>query len=203
MLTIIKNLNSGTVEAKELTFDRLLDVVKTLGKELGRSVPGMVDPLEDYPDLQTMVENMDITAEAAAEIAHGRTMNKARQVQSSQQNQQTELQQATQQGVNQAIEFENQMKAADPHYAAKFQALLPTIGVIKRTVHPSQWAQEIAQAYALIPNPVAAPAPVPPAKPRLSHVAARPGVTASATVKHEPRSETEAFLMGVDSVSQH
>ena len=203
MLTIIKNLNSGTVEAKEVTFDRLLDVVKTLGKELGRSVPGMVDPLEDYPDLQTMVENMDITVEAAAEIAHSRTVNKARQVQSTQQNQQTELQQATQQGVNQAIEFENQMKAADPHYAAKFQALLPTIGVIKRTVHPSQWAQEIATAYALIPNPAAAPAPAPPVKPRISHVAARTGVTASTAVRAEPKSDAEAFMMGVDRVSNH
>lgn len=203
MLTIIKNLNGGKVEAKEQTFDRLLDVVKTLGKELGRTVPGMVDPLEDYPDLKTMVENMDITAEAAAEIAHARTTNKAREVQSQQQNQQTELQQATQFGVNQAIEFERQMQAADPYYAAKFQALLPTIGVIKRTVHPSQWAQEIAQAYALLPNPVAvAPAPAP-AKPRISHIPARAGVTASNTVKAEPKSDVEAFMMGVERVSNH
>lgn len=203
MLGVVQLINSGDVTNKNKVFDHLLGVVKTLGTELGRTVEGVINPLDQHPDLKQAVENQDITPEYAAELARQRATDKLRGSNEQQRQQQDSLTQAQQSGIAQAKEFEARMQAADPHYAAKFQALLPTIQLIRRSVHPSQWAKEIATAYAALPDPVAAaPAPAAPAaRVRAGHVPARPGMAAASTVKQLPKNDRDAFLMGVEAAS--
>ena len=199
MMQTATAINQGTVETKSQALDRLIPVMKALAKDCGRSIEGLVDPLEDYPDLQAMVDNMEITPEVAQELMRSRISERQHTQHDQTVNAQTSQQQEYDTGMRQAAELDAKLSQSDPHYAAKLPLLMPTLAIIRERVPPSQWAEQIMRAYAQIPNP----APVAQAaKPRIGHMPGRTGSVPSATVRREPTSDVDAFMMGVESVSR-
>jgi hypothetical protein len=198
-LNVIHAMNSNDPRALNIVYTELEKQLAAVGQKIGRAAPG-ADPLAAHPDLKEMVDRMDVTPEVAAQIAQQRAENAMlRQNQdrgTQQQNEQREIQQSDY-ALNQLSE---QLKSSDPHFASKLATLANTgvLDLIKRTVPRRDWPTEVANAYQRLPNPVASPAPSlsPAARPRVGHMPARPGVPA-AGMKVEPKSDREAFLMGV------
>lgn len=98
------------------------------------------------------------------------------------------------------------LQNADPHYAAKFQAMKEQ-GIFAQIgqLPVGQKHAAILRAYNAIPNPVAAPAPSPTAaRVRPTQVTARGNnISPTGVARREFASDIEAFEFGVAQVSPH
>lgn len=158
-LEYLRLVNSPKPQDREQALALLDQQRKELALSLGKDLPG-VDPLDGFADLKQKVESLAITREDAVELANARRRASTAENQASSiVRQQTEQQQLT--AATQAVDqLGYRLAASDPGYNSKIRALAPTLAIIKRTVQPQHWAQEIEQAYRLLPD-VAAPAPTP------------------------------------------
>lgn len=208
-LQIIKAMNADDPKLKGMALDAMLGECKAVAEMLGREIPGLTgDPLDKHPDLKQAVEALDITREHALELVKARTMqgqydardNAQRQAAMQRENQ-TKAEQAEVARVDQLSE---RLRASDPHFADKLQAMISN-GTMDR-VKALPWNQRYAAleiAYNLIPNPV-----VPSTQP----ARVRPGpivnrgnnVSGNGVARKEFKNDIEAFEFGVASVSsQH
>ena len=168
-LQLINAAGAGDVKAAEAAFDIMQGELQALGKFLGRDVPGIVDPLADHDDLVEDVEEGNITRARALEIARTRNQGKiaesvrAREADTATQTRQQ--QEAAEQGRQDIIAWDAEMKASDPTYAAKRAALDPLVAEIRANSPPSDWVRLTALAYARIPTPKPAEASKPPPGP--------------------------------------
>ena len=168
-LALVTKAGAGDRQAAEQAFAVIESEYQALAKVLGKEVPGVHDPLAEYPDLQKDVEGGDVTRERALEIAQARTAAKVQQEARARQQQTTEQTTAQQRAIDEGRAALNALEAklqADPHYAAKKPALIAKLGEIRQKFAPDQWAYAAELAYAAIPNPQ-------PAKPPPSAI--RPG----------------------------
>jgi hypothetical protein len=201
-LNVIKAMNSGDPKVMTVAFDTMLQEVAELGKQLGREVPGIVDPLQAHPDLQQEVSEGDLTRKRALEIAAQRATAAATNARDTARSTQIQHEAAVNQALNDVKALNDQLKAGDSDFARKLALLQPTLDVIRETVHPSQWVARIERAYrALPPLPAAAPAPAPATAPRVpvSHMPVRP-TGGNLTMRQKPKSDLEAFEMGLRSL---
>lgn len=198
-------INSGDPTKMGQAFDFLLGELQTLGKNIGREVPGLVDPVADHPDLAQAVTFGEMTRAAALELAQRRTAEQRHTEHQSVTSEQAKQKQEFDAGMAAVASLSEELKAQDPAFTEKLKVLAPVLDVIRQTVPPSQWVEKIRDTYQRISVVVpvaAAPAPAP--------AAARPPVGAMplrATGAGTPMarslkdaSEMDAFEMGLQSV---
>lgn len=166
-LRVVAQANKGDMKAAEQAFAIVQEEMASLAKMLGKDVPGVVDPLTDYPDLVQKVVNGDFDRAAALEIARARTTEAMSRVRQTASDRQGQVEAARNQAALDLNALGTELQAADPHYAAKAPILVAQLQQIRDDLPPAKWAAAARRLYAAIPNPVAAPvaAPVTPAKP--------------------------------------
>lgn len=197
-MNAIRALNSGDPQAMSAAFDSMLGAVQALGQKLGREVPGLVDPLAGHADLQRAVGEGDIDRRYALELAQQRAQMASLQEHGQRINQQQGEQQAVAQAMQSIGALSGRLKAEDPDFARKLPYLQPALDAIKAGVPPQHWPQAVEQAYRRLPA-LPPMAPVASAVPPVSHVSTRhPG---NAAMQRAPKTDMEAFEMGVRSVS--
>jgi hypothetical protein len=184
---------NGDPEAAQRAYDRTLKELAAWGKLIGKEVPGVVDPLEGHADLQTEVENGDLSRARALEIAQQRntgTLYRGRIARDEQAAAQETAQAQGKQALNQ---LEAQLKANDPDYARKREFFVPIVKRIAAKYPPDQWAAEAQAAYAELPKLPPVAAPVVPSRPTPGPVRAG----ARMPVNPIPKDPMEALEMGI------
>lgn len=163
-LTYLTWVNSDNLEDKQKAIGFMLQELRALGAMTGVVVPG-IDFLEGHDDLKAEVQSGAITVQRAQEIAVTRERDRRAQriVGERQQAQNAQQAQAAekQRGISDMVTLGNELRANDPHYAAKYATFREMLVSIRDSVHPSQWVATARRLYKTIPNPVAAPAPAP------------------------------------------
>jgi len=174
-LDYIKAVNAaqtGDRQAAERAYSTMEAELKALATMLGKPVPGVYDPLQEFPDLAKMVTDGDMTPAAAAELAglrKGQALEATgrqvqQQVASQRQQQEYAQQQAEQQGTNALNRLGAELAASDPQFAMKAPALVAKLQEVREKVHPSEWESVARALYSMIQAPAAAaPAPARPA----------------------------------------
>jgi len=204
-LNYLAAINSGDPSAMNKAFDFLLGEIQTLGKNLGREVPGLVDPLADHPDLAQEVQFGEMTRARALELAQARTTTTRvaeRDTRSSAEQQQKK---EFDDGMAAVNELSVKLKAEDPDFARKLEIVAPVLDTIRQTTPPSQWVAKITDVYnRIVLPPVTLPAtPAPAARAPISSMPLRAtgaGQTMQKSIKDV--SDIEAFDMGLASVSR-
>lgn len=139
------------LEALENMADRL---ALLLGRE--RTVS---DPLKNHPDLREAVTKKEITEKLAREMARTRDGQKFRTDLTTASNAQAEQAAAAERELTTARAdlnaLEAQLKASDPHYAAKKAQLVEVLRPVFAQTPPSKWKDMFSKAYARMPNPAA------------------------------------------------
>ena len=194
VLAWMTNINSSDPKKLEIALQGIQNVAQRLATQLGREIPGLVDPLKDHPDLAHEVEAGDLPRARALEIANSRAMV-ARTGEFAQRSQ-AEVQQR--QVVDRAMSgidaLNAELKAADPTFLQKLDALQPALAVIRENLPASQWVAAVRRAYQALP--AVTPAAV---KPLVSAVPLRP-TGANAGMIRKPQNDVEAFEMGMASL---
>lgn len=196
-LNYLAAINSGDPVAMGQAMDFMQQEMAWLAKQLGRPAPGY-DPLSEHADLAKQVADGDMTRPAAEELIRSRRTTALQQDSQQRQRQQMEQQataeQAHQQALQQVGALGQQLRAADPHFDAKFKSIQPMVAVIQSTLPPQEWAGAIQRAYLAAPAPVVAP-------PAQRQPAAAPNNPARATgldLSQAPTKEN-AFVFGVEA----
>lgn len=200
-LGLIAKAQHGDMGAAGLAFDVMSKELSVLAKMLGRSVPGVHDPLAAHNDLLAEVEAGDLSRDRAVEIAGQRDRSKyTDSVKTQQQETQQAAEQAEQQGIDWLKRFDADMAQADPGYAAKRPQLNDAVRQIREAYHPSEWAQRTTLAYARIQAPAAAAAPAAPAQPRPGPM--RPSGPRPAMAPQAFDNPLDALNFGIEEANQ-
>lgn len=189
-LQYLAAINSGNPEQMAAAFDSMQQELAWLGKRIGREAPGF-DPLSEHADLAEKVASGDLTREVAAELVQSRQRGVLAKEHQATQQQTAQAQQLEQQGLQAVAALGNQLRTSDPQFQQKFAFLQPTVEIIQSTMHPSQWAGAIQQAYQRLP---AIPAPAPAAAARPNNPAR---ASSAAAVPATPKNPLDAFTFGV------
>ncbi|HHN74660.1 MAG TPA: hypothetical protein ENK10_05460 [Acidobacteria bacterium] len=151
-LARVLEIGSMIKHQPEQALETLESIVRDLARQVGRPATGLqpTDILADFPDLQQAVENLEITEEAALELARAR---KERQRWQEQQQRLTEAQQQQQQSV-QAIEAGKQQVAEvlarleqDIDFPAMAEELADAARYAGEHLAPEQWAGYIESEF--------------------------------------------------------
>lgn len=166
-LSWLKLFNSGDPAQQEKALELVETVAERLATMLGKE-RRVADPLAAHADLQDSVQKGKITPEYAREIARTRQKQHFTQELTTAQRQEQQQQEQQQQAIAQAKldldTVEKDLKANDPHYAAKRAQLVPILKPLFQTIHPSKWAASFQEAYRRMQfTPAARPKPVVPA----------------------------------------
>ena len=117
----------------------------------GKRVSIESNSLDDFPDLRTKVDNLDLDEDVALELARSRSvqMRASRDNNVREQNQLTQNQQQAviDSAVNQVSSLQNNWQKSDPDYAAILPHLQPMMAEIGKGYPPSQWPQLIDMQY--------------------------------------------------------
>lgn len=188
-MSLIKAINSDDTQTLEAAYTKLEAELAAIGKRIGREAPGY-DPMTEHADIAEMLDNGDITREAAQQIVQARALlaqQQAQQGQHKQQQQQAQLKQQAQNAAIAEIETLNAtLKQQDPAGFAQRVAAIDYAAI--KQYPPEQWPARIEAAYWR--------AQVAPAKPPVpSHVPLRPA--GNRPMQRVPQSDMEAFEMGV------
>ena len=167
----------------------MADELAFVGKLLGKEAPG-IDPLDAHADLQQRVQNGELDRRDALEITQLRQAQLIRNAQAQQTTQTSTKQQGIDAAVRGVEQLSVQLKAADPHFDARWPILAPQVKLICEAFPPEQWAQRIATAHAGLP-PYVPPTPIRQAATPVM----RPG--GAATMDRKPQNDLEAFDMGL------
>jgi predicted nucleic acid-binding Zn-ribbon protein len=115
--------------------------------------------INDHPDLQQKVDNLEIDEATAIEVARARNLqNRAnrdnqRQVEKAQSAQQS--QQLINNAVDQVVKMEQTWRNTDPDFLAVLPELQESIAEIREKMHPSQWPVAIEMQYKAIKKAMA------------------------------------------------
>lgn len=184
-------LHADDPKSLQQAYDYISGEQAKLAKQLGKAAPGH-DPLAEHTDLRDAVESGDMTEQYAHELAERRAaearFNASRERQQATQTQQ----QAMERAVADVNTLNAELAQSDPQFKAKLERLAPTLNVIKDSVPPAQWAPAIRKLFA--ETVIEQPKPKPP----VGAVPLRP--TAAGTQTRKPKTDEEAFEMGVASV---
>jgi hypothetical protein len=194
-LGYLKAINSGDPIAMGKAYDVMLEEMKWLAGQLGREVPGLVDPLEAHADLKKQVDDGELPRANALEIARHRTESTRIRERDTRTAEQRSAEQRQTESVNQAIAaisaLGKELRAANAaEYAAKLPLLKPHLEFAKENLAPEQWVPYVRHQYGLLK--VESPA----AKPPVNTSTLRP--TTPATNQHPaiPKDPRAAFRMG-------
>lgn len=149
-LQIFKSINSG--DASEA--NKILPEIKLLYDAIAQTAgqPTLTgDVLEQFPDLQAAVTDLDITQEKAEELAGLRVQQNNNQLRLDQGKQQEHVQgqnqQASQQAASDIKGWEDNLIANDPDYKLLQPKLVTASKEIMQQVHPSNWLAAMQAKY--------------------------------------------------------
>ena len=199
----IGTMMNGSLDDRKQAYQGMCEALVMMSNDLGLPLPTGGDPLEGHPDLKQLVEDGDMSAEAAQKVVESRVQQRFNDTQQQSSQEQQQLRQAQEQGFSDLQGFASEHQN-DPGYQQKTAMLKPTLDLIVNTKHPSEWKDAVARAYRDLPDFQGAPAPAPargpapaPARPPVSH---RPMTTGQGApgggMERQPQNETEAFLRG-------
>lgn len=162
-MTFLRLFHSKNPTDNQQAYEFLKREVEGMALKLGIDDP-MVDVLRGHEDLKAKVAAGQMQAKDARELAMQRN-RAANEAHNTQQRQQQEQQQqahtaARTAAVSALDALGAQLKASDPNYQAKYDALVGPLKEVFKTIPPSQWVDTFKRAYAAAK--VAAPAPVVP-----------------------------------------
>lgn len=166
-MTYLTRINSGDPKQIEQALNDVLAEAAVLAKAIGREIPGLVDPLDDFPDLKTKVENLEMDRETALAWAADRRTKVMHETAASTRTASAAEKARYQRGYAEVKALGDELRAADP---AAFQAKSGMLGAlvndIAATLPPEQWVGAIRRIWGRLPTPAAAaPAEPPPAAP--------------------------------------
>jgi hypothetical protein len=198
-------INSGDPGKMGQAFDFLLGELQALGKNIGREVPGLVDPVADHADLAQAVTFGEMTRAAALELAQRRVAEQRMRETQSATEQQTRQQADHDKCMQDVAALSERLKASDPAFGEKLKVLAPVLDSIRQSVPPSQWVAKIEDVYQRIQvaAPVAAAPPVAAVRPPVGAMPLR--ATGAATPMQRTlkgANEMDAFEMGLQSVNR-
>lgn len=196
-MSVLRAANSNDPATKGKAFEAMVNMVRDMGKELGRDIPGLVDPLADHADLARAVDEGDMTRQHALEVAQARVARAQSEQHAATQEQSRQRDQQIAEAGKQVQALADQLRQQDPDFDRKMPYLTPALDAIQAGLPPAQWAQAVAQAYRNLPALPAAPKPV--QKPPVSAAPLR-ATGNSRGMKREPKDDMEAFELGVQSV---
>ncbi|MGH8032704.1 MAG: hypothetical protein ACREO8_10160 [Luteimonas sp.] len=197
-LGLVNKATQGDRAAAEKAFEIVGAEYAAMAKALGKEVPGIHDPLAQYPDLLAEIGEGDLTRARALEIATQRTQSALQTTARQQTETQTQASQAVAQATGTLAQYDAQMIASDPAYAGKRDALSTMVAFIKQSLPPGQWLAATQAAYARIPVPAVAAA-APERKVPVSSI--RPGVAhrpLTRAVYDDPMDAMDAALEAVN-----
>lgn len=211
-MAIIGAMNSGNPELQWRAVMMMHESCVAKANELGRELPGGADPLavKGNEDLAAQVDSLEITRERALELARYRAIETQRTQRESAERDagaQTEAMQGAQRDALQGInDFEADMKAMDPHYAHRFEAIKGKLATLAATLPPEKWAAQVRSWYREVAAPVVAPSSQHPARVRVTGTPTRAGgsggtIASNAGVKAEPTTDYDAFRRGIEEAS--
>ncbi len=206
-LGYLSYINSGDPKKMGEAFDFLLNELTSLGKNIGREVPGLVDPIADHEDLKQAVTFGEMTRAAALELAQRRTAEARNTERATATEQQTRQQQEFDKGMTDVADLSTRLKAENPAlFQAKLEVLAPLLDQVRQTVAPSKWVATIEDIYKRIqvtPAVAAAPAPAPIARPPVGAMPLRATGTSMPMARSlKDASDIDAFNMGLDSIAR-
>lgn len=191
-INVLRDLNSGDPARLGRAYDALLGQVAEIAKVLGREVPGVVDPLADFPDLQARLDpenDEPISRKDALEIAQARKLQQHQQARAQATETNDTAAQAHARGLQEVRSLGAQFKAANPvEFAAKLPLLTPLIDRVVANLPPAEWTAAITEAY----NAIALPAAAPPAPLPRVPAPVRPSGSPGAGFDKKPGSALEA-----------
>jgi hypothetical protein len=107
-------VNSGDPVQMNKAFDTMVNELGWLAGQLGRELPGVVDPLAAHQDLAQEVQNGYITKDRALELARVRATDARRNEASTRTNEQAEQQRIYDQSMTDVASLNSRLKAEDP-----------------------------------------------------------------------------------------
>jgi hypothetical protein len=166
-------INSREPSRMNAAFDSMLAELQWLGGQIGREVPGFVDPIEGHRDLADALEKGQITREYALQIARGRAGDARRsdlqKQQQAEQQQMEQIRRDAQNALDTDVKRVNDKYAAfDPHFEAKVtnKRFVSMVQWIRDNVPIPNWGNAVDQAYQMMEDPKVeerkpAPGPMP------------------------------------------
>lgn len=170
LLSSINKARQGDATAASRAYDVLLGEMKQLAPMVGKDIPGVVDPLESFPDLAEAVESGDITRDYGLELAKQRSTadvsNRHRQAESDRTTSEQAQAQAKLDGVEALNVLGTELSAADGEvYKAKAPYLVAALRSMTAKTDPKLWRETALEIYRNLPTVAPAPAPVAVKKP--------------------------------------
>lgn len=169
VLSFMSLFNSPESGQKQKALELLEEVTDRLAMSLGVERRSS-DPLAGHDDLRTAVQQGQMTAKYARELAITRNQSKFNNELQTSARQQEQQQQSAQQELAQARSdlnaLEDTLKNSDPDYARKREVLLPVLKPIFNSIRPSEWAAKFQEAYRGVKLPPRAAAPSAPVVPK-------------------------------------
>lgn len=164
-LSWLKLFNSNDAGQQAKALELVESVAERLATMLGKERT-VGDPLAGHPDLKEAVQTGKTTLQYAKEIAITRRRDgfntEARTAQSNQEQQHQQYEQAKTAARGELDRLETQLKASDPHYAAKRAQLVPMLQQVFPNIPYNQWTSAFKGAYEKMQfSPPAARAGVP------------------------------------------
>ena len=156
----IAAINSDDPAVLKQARDNLLNEVAMLDGRLGEKTERH-DPLDAHPDLKAKVENGTIDEEDAVEMARLRDQGKKAGQRDEQANQQQQLEQAQQHGMQQLQELGKALATRDGPavFKAKMEAIKGALDAAVGSIPPAQWRKHAEALYngVKLQAPAAAP----------------------------------------------
>jgi hypothetical protein len=161
-------MSRGDVKAAEQVYDMLVGELSVVANLLGREVPGIVDPLKAYPDLQADLADEKITRERALELAKTRNTEalrtgnadaaaKADAAKTAQEKAQAEAIAAGREALD---ALPAKLAATDPGgveaLKAKYPAFVEKVKEIVKAHPPGEWEPRAMLAYVALGSPLPA-----------------------------------------------
>lgn len=187
-----KLIKSDNIEDKRKGFHILMNELKALAPLIGESLPG-ADPVAAHADLVQEVKDGKLTAERATEIAVQRNRQKAGAAAQQQHDSRAKADQQFDQALTSAKAELNalgvELAQKDPHFQAKYDAIVPALRNAFQNIHPSRWKTVFLNTYnnwkmpaAAVAAPAAAAAPPSPTPLRANKQPAGNGVKTPTTM---------------------
>lgn len=146
MLEYERLVNSGKPNDLRNALAMAKDAVRDLSLALGEDTQA-IDVIGQYPDLARRVEEGDLDRKTAMELVRARQQATTLQQQQQSQAQTQAEQAAIQTATAQLDQLGQNLRATDPDFQRKFDALKNVIPVIAENQPPAQWAQSFLRAY--------------------------------------------------------
>lgn len=167
-----KLIHSANIEDNRKGFAVLMNEVKALAERIGEPLPG-TDPVAAHADLVQEVKDGKLTPQRALEIATTRgraaATTKAQQTNDTRAQDEAAFERDRLAAVADLNTLGKELAESDPHFQAKYDAIVPALKVAFQNVHPSRWKTVFLNTYknwkVSLPAPAApapSPAPAPP-----------------------------------------